>query len=90
MAYDVVVFMDTDIDIVRLDETHFHHHLQSFAESSFIISGQNDWAVPLNTGAFVIKPSTTIFRRGLEMVIGHASTGGFHHLGAPRSLFNNA
>lgn len=87
-SYDVVVYVDTDIDIVRLQTDDFHRHLESFRESRYTISGQADWAVPLNSGAFALKPSGRIFRRGLRLAARHAGMGSFQALGSPRSLFN--
>lgn len=88
VQYNVIVFMDVDIDIVNMNMNHILEHLHEFKKSEFIISGQNDWAVPLNAGLFAIKPSLTRFTRGINLVSNKYFVNNFNYLGPPLSLFN--
>lgn len=88
VQYNVIVYMDMDIDIVKMNMNSIHNYLNNFHESKFIVSGNNDWAVPLNGGLFAIKPSLTIYTHGINMVFNKYFDNSFKYLGPPLGLFN--
>ena len=91
VAYDVVLFYDLDIDFSRFLAIHLRalrRSILAFHSSNATLSGPSDWAVPVNGGSFVIRPSHATYDEGLALLRTRTfnTTVGLGGIGRPRSL----
>ena len=89
--FNIIVYMDMDIDFENLDVSNIEMNLLTFYNSNYTSVATNDWAVPFNAGIFAIKPDIEIYNRGCTLVssgIFNTSTG-FNNIGHPVSFIEN-
>ena len=96
VAYDLVLFLDLDIDVDNMLTTFHMTLLQNgildFAKSNAAIAADSDWAVPINTGVMLLRPNASIYREGMALLrTGVFNTNnGLGHLGPPSSVKTNS